>query len=87
MWVGLSQVVTDTGVKTNFTVELAYCTYTNGDDVLKIAIHEAGHVHDATALHCAPGTCPRCVRVRVRRCGLLSAAGATNGLCTSSTSP
>ena len=43
-------VVTDKGVKTNFSVELAYCTYPNGDNVLKIAIHEKGYTHDGKVL-------------------------------------
>ena len=43
-------VVTDKGVKTKFSVELAYCTYPNGDNVLKIAIHEKGYTHDGKVL-------------------------------------
>ena len=39
-------VVTDKGVKTKFAVELAYCTYPNGDHVLKVAIHEEGFTND-----------------------------------------
>jgi len=39
-------VVTDKGEKTKFAVELAYCTYPNGDHVLKIAIHEQGFTND-----------------------------------------
>lgn len=43
-------IVTDKGVKTKFSVEIAYCTYPNGDNVLKIAMHEAGFVHDGKVL-------------------------------------
>lgn len=39
-------VVTDDGVRTKYAVEIAYCTYPNGDNVLKIAMHETGFVHD-----------------------------------------
>ena len=32
------------GKKTKFSIELAYCTYPNGDNVLKVAVHEEGFV-------------------------------------------
>ncbi len=43
-------VITDKGVKTKFLLEIAYCTYTNGDNVLKIAIHENGFKHDGVVV-------------------------------------
>lgn len=39
-------VITDNGKKTKFSLELAYCTYPNGDNVLKVAVHEAGYTNE-----------------------------------------
>ena len=43
-------VVTDDGIETKFAIEVAYCTYINGDNVLKIAVHEAGYVRGGKVL-------------------------------------
>lgn len=39
-------VITDKGIETKFAIEIAYCTYPNGDHVLKIAVHEKNFTND-----------------------------------------
>ena len=43
-------IITDDGVVTKYSMELAFCTYEGGFDVLKLAVHETGYTHDGKVL-------------------------------------
>ena len=43
-------VITDDGVPTKYSMELAFCSYEGSFDVLKLAVHEEGYKHDDKVL-------------------------------------